>query len=269
MDSGRESAPTARQEFAAFVENPDDPRYAASREAARLRQAEAARVRQAQRNLIDVRDRWGAGGGHMGSFTVVLAGCSVLISIFTGLGENLMPELLEQKPPGLASAVIFSSECIQDIRQAPDFGLSQIVHGEVWRLITPIFLHFGIAHLLFNTIFLFQLGSAIEFRQGTVRLALVALLSAVLSNLGQYFYSGSPIFGGMSGVDYARFGYLWMQSRYAPWAGLHMPRETVFFLLVWLVLCMTGTVGPIANAAHAVGFGVGIALGITFAYLRK
>jgi GlpG protein len=33
-------------------------------------------------------------------------------------------------------------------------------------------------------------------------------------------------------------------------------------MLLWLVLCMTGVMGPIANAAHVVGLVVGIVFGL-------
>ena len=33
-------------------------------------------------------------------------------------------------------------------------------------------------------------------------------------------------------------------------------------MMIWLVLCMTGMVGPIANAAHVMGLVVGIVFGL-------
>ena len=67
-------------------------------------------------------------------------------------------------------------------------GIEDIVHGEVWRLVTPIFIHFGPLHLLFNMWAMAALGSLIEYRRGTATLALLVLLSAVVSNLGEYLY---------------------------------------------------------------------------------
>jgi GlpG protein len=81
-----------------------------------------------------------------------------------------------------------------------------------------------------------------------------------------------PFFGGMSGVDYALFGYAWMKTRYDPTPGLFLPRETVLMGLIWLVVCLTGLAGNIANTAHFVGLGVGVIAGGTWPlllYLRR
>src|SRR5205085_2056774 len=65
-------------------------------------------------------------------------------------------------------------------------GLDAIRRGEVWRLVTPILLHFGIAHLVFNMIWLYQLGGLVELRKGHLAMAAIVLASAVVSNLGEY-----------------------------------------------------------------------------------
>jgi GlpG protein len=146
-------------------------------------------------------------------------------------------------------------------------GVEDIVHGEVWRLFTPIFMHFGIIHLLFNMWALAFLGSLIEYRRGTLTLALLVLLSAVVSNLGEYLYEANSfghaqLFGGMSGVVYALFGYIWMKGQNEPEQGMFLHPSTVQTMLFWLVLCMMGFVGNVANAAHVVGVAVGIVCGL-------
>ena len=87
------------------------------------------------------------------------------------------------------------------------------------------------------------------------RCRVVVLVVAVASNLGQYLHTGSPMFGGMSGVVYGLFGYVWMKSRYDPGAGMYLHRYTVVVMLVWFVACYTNLLGSIANTAHAVGLG--------------
>ena len=47
---------------------------------------------------------------------------------------------------------------------------------------TPIFLHFGILHILFNMLWLRDLGSAVEFRRRSLRFVLIVL------SIGLYFF---------------------------------------------------------------------------------
>jgi GlpG protein len=66
----------------------------------------------------------------------------------------------------------------------------------------------------------------------------------------------------MSGVVFALFGYIWMKSLHEPEQGMFVHPNTVTIMLFWLVLCMTGLVGPIANAAHVAGLVVGVVFGV-------
>ena len=43
-----------------------------------------------------------------------------------------------------------------------DLNQTYIINNEWWRLITPIFLHFSVAHLVFNCLWIYILGNKIE-----------------------------------------------------------------------------------------------------------
>jgi GlpG protein len=98
-------------------------------------------------------------------------------------------------------------------------------------------------------------------------LLVMVLMTAAASNLAQYYLGHlgqpSPLFGGMSGVNYALFGYAWMKGKFQPHHGIGLAPQTITVMLVWLVLCMTGVLGPVANVAHVVGL-IG---GVTFGYV--
>lgn len=138
--------------------------------------------------------------------------------------------------------------------------------GQYWRLITPIFLHFGIFHVAFNGVWMWELGRRIEPLSGSVHMLVIALLMAISSNIGQYLWSGPSLFGGMSGVVYGLLGYVWIRNKVAPRPILALPRGLLGFMLAWLLAGMSGLIdllmsGSIANAAHAVGLLCGMLLG--------
>jgi GlpG protein len=142
-------------------------------------------------------------------------------------------------------------------------GLPEVRHGQIWRLVTPIFLHFGFLHILFNLLWLRDLGSAMEHRLGTRYLAFLVLLLAIGSNLAQFFIGGSPNFGGMSGVVYGMLGYVWIRSKFDPACGLFLHPTTMIIMLIWFGLAFAGVLGNVANWAHAGG----LVLGMGFGYL--
>ena len=148
-------------------------------------------------------------------------------------------------------------------------ALTDVMHGQVWRLVTPIFIHFGILHLAFDCYWTLILGREIERRLGSWHLGSLVFVVAVISNLGQFWWAHSPLFGGLSGVAYGLFGFLWMKSKFDSSNDWFMPPATVTIMLLWLVLCMTGVIGAIANAAHLIGLIIGVVWGFASARLRR
>ena len=142
---------------------------------------------------------------------------------------------------------------------SPLFG--DVLSGEVWRIVTPIFIHFGILHLLFNMMWLWDMGRALELLKGRLFLGVFVAVTGIASNIAQYVITQSPNFGGMSGVVYALLGYVWMQGRFNRAFGFALHQSTVVMMIGWFVLCWTGLLGPIANWAHTGGLLIGMAWG--------
>ena len=125
--------------------------------------------------------------------------------------------------------------------------------GQWWRILTPAFLHFSTLHVVFNLLWWSMLGGQIEQKFGTSTLGLLFLVSAVVSNLGQYWMTG-PNFGGLSGVVYAVVGFVWWVGWLKPQWGLSLPKPVIGFLLIWLVLGYADVLWVnMANTAHTLG----------------
>ena len=140
----------------------------------------------------------------------------------------------------------------------------EITHGQIWRLLTPIFLHMSFMHILFNMLWFKDLGNLIEYSFGKMFLIKFILISALTSNLLQYMVSG-PQFGGMSGVLYAMLGFLWIYKKCNPEFEYSIPKFDLGMMIGWFFMCLTGVLGPIANTAH----GIGLVTGMIFALLLK
>jgi GlpG protein len=176
--------------------------------------------------------------------TATLIAISAIIALLSNLGQNY---------------AVLKFLLISEYRG----GLPEILGGQLWRLVTPIVIHFGILHFIFNMLWLYDLGSVVEQRQGMRRMAILVLVTAVLSNLAQFFWSG-PGFGGMSGVVYGLLAYAWVQGNYNPRAGIGLHQNIAIMMLVWFVICWLGLVGNVANMAHTVGLVCGAGLGLVF-----
>ncbi|GAC1468615.1 MAG: rhomboid family intramembrane serine protease GlpG [Isosphaeraceae bacterium] len=252
--------PRAREEFLAFQADPDDPRFHAAKQAAKAARSEAERLDRAYRkNVRGLSGHWDRVNARRRPLTILL----ITICVAVYLAGELIPgwEFM------LRNGLEFCSLSTLLNGKNPYRGLDDIHRGQVWRLFTPMFLHFGILHLLFNMWATLIEGTLIETRRGTKTLLVLVLVSALASNVGQYlymlaFYPNINQFGGISGVGYALFGYIWMKGRFEPELGMMFDQSTVRTMIIWLLLGFTGLL-PMANGAHLVGLIVGVLFGLT------
>lgn len=157
------------------------------------------------------------------------------------------------------------------ITQIPLF--EKIREGEVWRLITPVFLHGGLLHILFNMAWVWILCKQIEMRLNRFKFILLMLIIGVISNSVQYLVGG-PYFVGFSGIVVGLVGFIWMRQKVAAWEGYPLEKGTIIFILIYigamlgleivsllLKLFSVNISAHIANTAHIIGGLVGIFLG--------
>lgn len=258
---------TARDELAAFVTNPNAERFRV-RSVSCHRESPEEPLRESIRPPAWLRS----------PVTIVLIGISVVVTLVTLLSE---PFGFGNAGSRVGSDLSIVGYEIDGDRPYwyPALGLSDIRSGQIWRLITPIFLHGDLVHLLFNMAWLWLLGRTIETLRGSLRLILLVLATAIASNVAEYYFNlgftfdiqdglqsqtgfaPDPFFLGMSGVVFGLFGFVWMRSRLLPASRFAMPQDMVIWMMIWLVVCTSGLVGPIANVAHGVGLISGMIIG--------
>jgi GlpG protein len=237
-----------------FHANPNEPRFLAGSPAARLREQTKAEDAAYRKRVVESKKLFpGLAGYGFGFVTYALIAGSVIVFFISHMGNDT----------GRIMSLFITKHEVIGSRLLWVRGLQEIRHGEVRRLITPMLIHYGIAHILFNMLWLRDLGSMFEARLGSWYFALFIVVVSATSNFVEYMIGGHPNFGGMSGVVYGLIGYAWTRGRFDPAAGVVLDRQSMILALIWFVVCFTGMLGPIANYAH----GAGLLLGMAWAFV--
>ncbi len=181
-----------------------------------------------------------------GVMTKSLVLISIIVTLMTNFGNNI---------------AITKYLLIADITDYQG-GMVEIFSGQIWRLLTPIFLHFMMIHILFNMMWLWDLGGVVEKKQSPLFLLFFVVSIGIISNSIQCLASG-PAFGGMSGVVYGLLGYVWIRSLKTA-TGYFLHKSIVIMMIGWLILGFTGWIGPIGNAAHLSGLLLGMTYGLAW-----
>ena len=137
------------------------------------------------------------------------------------------------------------------------------------NMMSPILLHAGILHLSFNMLWLWEFGRRIEEKQASWAMLILVMVLALVSNTAQFLFSGSIYFGGMSGVVYGLFAYIWMWQLFDPAKGLGLPGNLVFFMLLALIILTMMGLESIADTAHVVGLLCGVLYGAVVATISR
>lgn len=261
----------AKFEMAQFLDDPSAPKYVdAISEAQKILRQQKVNSKAAAKNIRSgksiFRNVPGSDlvSGGIPPITMTLIILSIIVSFTT---EFMKPQARNKFGTISYNALTFVRESDYAATKDPRASLNK---GELWRAVTPIFLHGFTFHLLFNILALAQLGRIVERIEGSVRYAWMVLLMAVFSNLLQGLLPESLMgyhrFGGLSGVVYGVFAFLWIKSILRPEMGIILSNTSVAIMLGWLMLGFTNSVGPIANLAHLGGLISGIILAVIISY---
>lgn len=131
---------------------------------------------------------------------------------------------------------------------------------EYYRLVTCMFLHFGISHIANNMFSLLIVGKDVEKIYGRVRMLIIYFVSGIGASLVSAYVNmvrgQEVVSAGASGAIFGIIGAVVIGSLFESGEQVRNVRR-VFILILIMALCGSGHVD---NAAHAGGFLVGVAV---------
>jgi rhomboid protease GluP len=137
--------------------------------------------------------------------------------------------------------------------------------GQYWALLTSVFVHIELWHIVFNVYWLWILGGRLEKAIGSLRWLAFFLTAAIISSAIQLAVSGSGGRGiGASGVGYAIFGFMWAARNHFDAFKEALTKQTIILFVAWLFICLGASllnIWQVGNAAHFSGvlFGIFVA----------
>lgn len=197
--------------------------------------------------LTAVLDLWQSALGREYPLTKLFVGLCLIVFAFTTAGAGKLDVLGGS-----------TSQTIRWGALLTGFGFQ-----EPWRFLSAMFVHYGILHVGFNMMALWDVGRAIEQRIGSARFVLLFLGTGIVGFVAsEYWYAFRGAYtptagasGGLFGLIAAFIGYLYAQGD---------PAWKQFLVRVVVYAAIFAFALPVNNAAHIGGALAGFPLGYAF-----
>jgi len=139
------------------------------------------------------------------------------------------------------------------------------IDGQWWRLVTSMFLHFGVVHLGLNMYVLYADGPLMERLLGNVGFAVMYVVSGICGSIASLFWNPLAVSAGASGAIFGLFGAMLgslvrHQGSIPPQISVQLRNGGLLFLVVNVVFGFTQP--NIDQAAHLGGFAGGFVCGV-------
>ncbi|CAN6382173.1 unnamed protein product [Urochloa humidicola] len=143
--------------------------------------------------------------------------------------------------------------------------VNRVVHGrQGWRLITCMWLHAGVVHLLINMLCLVFIGIRLEQEFGFLRVALVYLISGLGGSLVSALFIQSTVSVGASGALFGLIGSM-LSELITNWSLYANKAAALVSLVAVIALNLAlGILPHVDNFAHIGGLLSGFLLGFVF-----
>ena len=146
--------------------------------------------------------------------------------------------------PGLANWLVF----------VPSMALYR-----PWSIVTYMFLHGGLMHILFNMLGLYFFGPAVETRLGSQRFTWLYFISGISGAIASFFFAAhAPIIGASAGVFGVMLGFAWFwpDTPILIWGIIPVPARILVIIttIMSLYFGVTGAQSGVAHFAHLGGY---------------
>ncbi|MEV1333549.1 rhomboid family intramembrane serine protease [Micromonospora costi] len=225
-------------------------------------------VSEGRRTVRPARTAFGGGAaGRHGYVTKALIAVNVLLMLLSiasdrggdaAVGGSGLGGLLGGPTP------LTDWGSVLGLARLPDGTVGGVADGEWYRLITAMFLHFGLPHLLLNMWALWVLGRSLEANLGRLRFLALYLIAGFGGNVAAYLFSAqNATTAGASTAIFGLFAALFLIMR-------RLGRDTSGILPVLIVnLVFTFAVPSISIAGHLGGLVTGAAMALVLAYAPR
>ncbi|MCJ1909416.1 rhomboid family intramembrane serine protease [Planococcus ruber] len=140
--------------------------------------------------------------------------------------------------------------------------------GEWWRFLTPMFLHGGLMHLLFNMFSLFLFGPELERLTGKVRFITIYLSAGLFGTVATYFIQPLDyLHVGASGAIFGIFGAYGALLYYGR-RSLPQLRQIILPIIV-ISIIMTFLTPNVNATAHIAGMITGFIIGMSYFHPKR
>ena len=147
------------------------------------------------------------------------------------------------------------------------FSLKNLLEGRVWTLVTAIFVHANLLHLLGNMIFLYVFGNTLESVAGSKKMLFAFFLGGLLSFLLSlpFFPPDSAFVGASAAIFTLTAVVMLIKPLRFSWL-LLMPvgLVAVLYFLYNALAVMYDLQSNVAYVSHIIGFSLGLPLGIAW-----
>ena len=157
-----------------------------------------------------------------------------------------------------------SEDVVFMVEKGAMFAPAVLIGHEYYRLVTAMFMHFGIDHIINNMIVLFAMGDNLERAMGHVRYLILYMACGIGSNAISMMISGADsgvVSAGASGAIFGMVGGL-LYAVLANRGRLEDLSTKQMVFMIALSLYLGFTESGVDNVAHVSGLILGLFLGL-------